>query len=185
MRHLFLLAGLFLFCITTSAQTPLTKANYQLAARFSPKKLDRMVFSTSVDPHWLKNSDRFWYTYETTNGRKWYIVDPSKGGKRLLFDNEKMAAQLSAIVKDPMDAQHLTIDSLRFVRDENWIQFEVRSTEDSVVKDSAVRRGTPPKTVKKRYYFEYNINTGQLVQLSELKRPRRTPRWASISPDGQ
>jgi len=30
------------------------KANYDLAARFSPKKLDKMIFSLSVDPHWLK-----------------------------------------------------------------------------------------------------------------------------------
>ncbi|MEC3879841.1 hypothetical protein [Parapedobacter sp. 10938] len=37
-------------------------ANYPLAARFSPEKLKRLVFSTSVNPQWLKNSNRFWYT---------------------------------------------------------------------------------------------------------------------------
>jgi len=103
----------------------------------------------------------------------------------VLFDNAKLASQLTAIVKDPMDAQHLTIDSLRFIRDENWIQFEVKSTEDSVIKDTTAKKGAPPKTEKKRYFFEYNIATGQLVHLSELKRPRRTPRWASVSPDQQ
>ena len=55
-------------------QTPAVKANYQLAARFSSKKLEKMIFSTTVDPHWLKKSNRFWYTYETTEGKKWYIV---------------------------------------------------------------------------------------------------------------
>ena len=184
MRKLILLMGLFVACLTGTAQTP-TKANYQLASRFSPRKLDRMVFSTNVDPHWLKQSDRFWYSYETPNGRNWYIVDPARGEKKLLFDNAKLAAQLSAIVKDPMDAQHLKIDSMRFIRDENWIQFEVVSTEDVIVKDSPAKKGSPPKTEKKRYYFEYNINTGQLVTLSELKKPKRNPRWASVSPDGQ
>ena len=29
-------------------QTPVTKANYELAERFSPKKLNRMVFSQSA-----------------------------------------------------------------------------------------------------------------------------------------
>jgi dipeptidyl aminopeptidase/acylaminoacyl peptidase len=186
MRKLILSLGMFVFLASAGAQqTPVTKANYQLASRFSPRKLDKMLFSTSVDPHWLKNSARFWYTYETTSGKNWYIVDPAKAEKRLLFDNAKLAAQLTAIVRDPMDAQHLNIDSLRFVRDENWIQFEVRSTEDSVIRDSMAKKGTPPKTEKKRYFFEYNINTGQLVQLPVLKRPRRTPRWASVSPDGQ
>jgi len=166
------------------AQQPVTKANYAAAARYSPKKISKMVFSTSVDPHWLKKSNRFWYTYETTNGKSWYIVDPSKGEKRPLFDNAKMASQLSAIVKDPMDAQHLTFDSMRFVRNENWIQFEVKSTEDSIIRDTAARKGTP-KTEKKRFFFEYNINTGELVQLSDFKKPKRNPRWASVSPDGK
>src|SRR3954471_12088519 len=185
MRKLLLSLGSFMLALSICAQTPVIKANYAGAARFSPKKLDKMVFSTSVDPHWLKKSDRFWYTYETTNGKMWWIVDPAKGEKKVLFDNAKLASQLTAIVKDPMDAQHLTIDSMRFVRDENWIQFEVKSTEDSVIKDTTAKKGAPPKTEKKRYFFEYNINTGQLVHLSELKRPKRTPRWASVSPDQQ
>jgi hypothetical protein len=173
------------FLITALAQQAPVKANYQLASKFSSAKLDKMVFSTAVDPHWLKSSARFWYSYETPNGKNWYIVDPAKAEKRLLFDNAKMAAQLTLIIKDPMDAQHLNIDSIRFVRDENWIQFQVTSTQDSVVKDTAAKKGTPPKTVKKKYYFEYNINNGQLIQLSDFKRPMRTPRWASLSPDQQ
>lgn len=184
MRKLILSLGTVLILLSASAQTPAAKANYQLAARFSPKKMEKMVFSTSVDPHWLKQSNRFWYTYETPNGKNWYLVDPAKADKRLLFDNAKLAAQLTSIVKDPMDAKHLEIDSLRFVKDENWIQFQVKSTEDSVIKDTAAKKGAP-KTEKKKYYFEYNINTGQLVQLPDFKRPKRNPRWASISPDGQ
>lgn len=175
------------FFITTSfgQPSPTEPANYQLAARFSPKKLDKLVHSTSVDPHWLKKSDRFWYTYETTNGKNWYIVDPVKAEKKLMFDNAKLAAQLTRIVKDPMDAQHLNIDSLRFVRDENWIQFEVKSTQDVEKKDTAAKKGTPPVKEKKTFYFEYNINTGELVQLMDFKKPKRNPRWASVSPDGQ
>lgn len=185
MRSIFLLLWAICFFISGYTQVPATKANYPLASRFSPKKLEKMIFSTAVDPHWLKKSNRFWYMYETTNGKNWYIIDPAKAEKRLLFDNVKMAALLTALVKDPMDAQHLNIDSLRFVRDENWIQFEVKSSEDSVVKDTVVKKGTSPKTVKKKYYFEYNIISGQLVQLSDFKRPKRTPVWASLSPDGQ
>jgi hypothetical protein len=36
---------------TTSFAQP--KANYQMAAKFSSKKLDKMLFSLNVDPHWL------------------------------------------------------------------------------------------------------------------------------------
>ena len=71
-----------------------------------------MIFSLSVDPHWLKKSDRFWYMYETTEGKKWYIVDPAKGEKKVLFDNADLAAKITRIVKDPFDAQHLGLDSM-------------------------------------------------------------------------
>ena len=88
MRKILLLFILVAFTYSLNAQQNLqTKANYQLAARFSPKKLEKMIFSTNVDAHWLKKSNRFWYMYETTEGKKWYIVDPVKAEKKLLFVN--------------------------------------------------------------------------------------------------
>ncbi len=185
---------LLLVCVNAHAQqVPVTKANYPLAARFSPKKLDKMVFSTTVDAHWLKKSDRFWYMYETTEGKKWYIVDPAKAEKKLLFDNAKLAALITKIVKDPFDAQHLGLDSMRFIKDENSIQFEVKSSIEIDKKDSAVatgggRRGggaaaAPPAKEKKVFYFEYNLITGELTELVGFKKPKRKPQWASISPD--
>ena len=115
-----------------------------------------MVFSTSVDPHWLKKSNRFWYSYQTTEGRNWNIVDPVKAEKKLLFDKDKMAALLTGIIKDPMDGQHLEIDSLQFLDDENRIRFQVKSSIEIIIKDTAAKKGTPPKKGKKTFYFEYN-----------------------------
>jgi dipeptidyl-peptidase-4 len=174
----------------SAQQTAAIKANYQLAARFSSKKLEKMIFSTTVDPHWLKKSDRFWYMYETTEGKKWYIVDPAKAERQLMFDNDKMAAAISRIVKDPFDAKHLGLDSLKFIRDENWIQFEVKSTQDVDTKDSAAKKdagtaktGAHKEKEKKVYYFEYNLTDGTLTELKDYNKPKHKPNWASISPD--
>jgi dipeptidyl-peptidase 4 len=184
--------GLFLLMtFVGQAQTqtnPATIANYQAAAHFSPKKLEKMIFSTAVEPHWLKKSIRFWYTYETTEGKKWYIVDPAKGEKKPLFDNDRLAAAITLIVKDPFEAKHLGLDSLHFVRDENWIQFEVKSTRDSVKKDSTASTVTSTAAAagagkKKIYYFEYNLNDGTLNELTGFKKPKHKPNWANISPD--
>ena len=169
------------FSVHLSAQQ---KANYQLAARFSPKKLEKLIFSTNIDPHWLKKSDRFWYMYETTDGKKWYIVDVIKQEKKLLFDNEKLAMQISKIVKDPFDAQHLGIDSMRFVGDETKIQFEVKSTQEIEKKDTTTKKDTKVIKDKKTFYLEYNLSTGELTELIDFKKPKRKPNWASISPDG-
>lgn len=193
MRKSLLIISLFI-AITAIAQQ---KANYQLAARFSPKKLDKMIFSLNVDPHWLKKSNRFWYMYETTEGKKWYIVDAAKGEKKLLFDNEQLAMKITSIVKDPFDAQHLGLDSMRFIKDENWIQFEVKSTQDVEKKDTTTTTATSTRRDrgdrgataaaakdKKTFYFEYNLITGELIELTDFKKPKRKPSWANISPDG-
>jgi len=163
---------------TYSQSTPATHANFQAAARFSPKKLEKMIFTTQVDAHWLKKSTRFWYMYETTEGKKWYIVDPLKGEKKTLFDNDRLAAAISRIVKDPFEAKHLGLDSMRFIKDENWIQFEVKSSENLQKQNS-----TKDSAAKKIYYFEYNLLDGTLNELTGYKKPKHKPNWANISPD--
>lgn len=184
MRLICFLLILILSNTAHAQQTPVTRANYALAARFSPKKLEKMIFSLNVDPHWLKKSDRFWYMYETTEGKKWYIADAQKGEKKLLFNQAELAAKLTRITDDPMDAQHLNIDSLRFVKDENWVQFEVKSTKEMEKKDSTAKKGAAPVKEKKVFYFEYNILSGELIELTDFKKPKRKPSWANISPDG-
>ncbi|MCJ7579533.1 MAG: S9 family peptidase [Candidatus Aminicenantes bacterium] len=109
---------------------PVKKANYKLAERFSPTKLDKMSFSTSVSPHWLKLSERFWYVFETSEGKTFFIVDPTRKTKKSIFDNVKMAALLSNMTKDPYDAKHLPIDTIKFVDDEKAIYFKVNKNED-------------------------------------------------------
>ena len=84
-----------------------TKANYRLAERFSPTKIKKMVFSTSVRPNWLETGDKFWYSYKTSEGKFYYFVDLEKKTKRYLFDNHEMARMLTLITKDPYDYKHL------------------------------------------------------------------------------
>jgi len=176
-----LLINLFLFSAAQSDKE--VKANYLLASKFSPTKLDKMVFSTSVDPHWLKRSNRFWYSYQTTEGRNWYIVDPVKPEKKFLFDKDKLAALLTSIIKDPIDGQHLELDSLQFIGDETMIRFQVKSSIDVIIKDTTAKKEAPPKKEKKVFYFEYNLNTGAITNLTEFKRPLRKALWASVAPD--
>lgn len=180
-----LLVGIFILSVAHAQNNTVNKANYALAARFSPKKLEKLIFSTNVDAHWLKKSNRFWYMYETSAGKKWYIVDPLKAEKKLLFDNADLASKISAIVKDPFDAQHLGLDSMRFIKDENTIRFEVKSTQEIEKKDTTQRRGNgaPPVKEKKTFYFEYNLLTTELTELTDFKKTKRKPQWASISPD--
>ena len=61
------------------AETPAApKPNYDLAANWTAQKVGRLVFDTTVTPRWLESGDRFWYPYQTREGRRFYLVDPVK-----------------------------------------------------------------------------------------------------------
>lgn len=180
-----------IFCIAgmaLSAQnTPVTKANYDLAARFSTEKINKMVFSTSVSPHWLKNSNRFWYEYSTPEGKKFYIVDAATGAKKELFDAVKMAEDIMLVVKDPFDAQHLPIQDMKFIENETKLRFGIKSTLDEDKKDE--KKSNEPADAKKAkekkiFWFEYDLQSQKLTELKDYDPEKRHPRWANISPDG-
>ena len=116
-----------------SADNSAAKANYELAARFTPKKVGKMVFDTSVSPRWLETGDRFWYSYETSLGKKFFIVDPARRTKTPIFDNARMAALLTKITLIPYDAQHLPIKTLKFVKKDTVIQFELEVPKDDQI----------------------------------------------------
>ena len=104
-------------------QTPVTTANYELAERFSPKKVAKMVFSTKVQPNYFKNSNKFWYSYTTSEGIQYYIVDPAAGTKSKIWDMAELASQVTEITKDPFDAQHLPIKNIELVDAYCFIRF--------------------------------------------------------------
>src|SRR5262245_30830533 len=114
----------------------LAKPNYDLASRWTSAKVSKMVFSTAVTPHWLEFSDRFWYSYETPSGMKWWIVDPVRKTKAPLWDNAKLAAQLTRSLRTPYDAQHLPIENLKFIKNDALIQFSVDLPKESKVESA-------------------------------------------------
>ncbi len=174
----FITALALMLCANAFAQAP----DYEAAARFSQKAIARMVFSTTVTPNWFRDSDKFWYSYKTPAGTKYYIVDPATGTKTEAIDMEKLAMEVTSIVRDPFDAQHLPLTGLE-LKDDKVFRFNVTSTRD--VPDTTALKKDPKskKTVKKVYHFEYDIAS---KKLSEYKpEEREYPSWASVSPDGQ
>ncbi|WP_270087518.1 S9 family peptidase [Sphingobacterium sp. SYP-B4668] len=161
------------------------KANYQLASKFSPKKLQNMIFSTSVVPNWINYSERFWYEYSTSSGKKWYLVNPQTKSKQLLFENADMASQITKIVKNPFDAEHLEIVGLKFTDDEKRIRFEVNSTRDTVKSKAEIKKlKNKTDTIKKKvFYLEYDLASKKLLEIPDSLKEKPKPSWASFSPD--
>ncbi len=158
----------------------------ELAQRFSGGKLWNMLFSTTVDPHWFQSGEKFWYSYKTSDGTKWYIVDPVRRSKTLLFDNDKMASELTTIVKDPMNAAALPIANLEVQPDGYTFTFDVKSSQDAKPKkDADGKEKKPENGEKETFYFSYDSRNGKLTHLEGKEKETKELHWASVSPDGK
>ena len=107
--------------------------NYELASRWMAAKVGKLVFDTNVSPRWSEQGDRFWYTFDTAQGRKFVLVDPLKKTKAPLWDNARMAAMLTGITRIPYDSQHLPITAatMKWVKQDAAIRFELEVPKDA------------------------------------------------------
>lgn len=165
---------------TVSAGAQERLPEYLQAEKFTGEKLKTMLFSTAVDPHWFQQGNRFWYMYKTSEGVFWYVVDPAAARKEQLFDRDELASQLSEIVQDPFDAQHLPLLNLKAKEDGHTFTFEIRSTRDAKPekKSEKVKPGE-----KEMFYFSYDFNTRKLTHLKDAEKEPKRLDWASVSPD--
>ena len=193
MKKLSLLLLLTLFVTALHAQGDETAAKrnrYALAERFTAGKLGNMLFSTTVDPHWFKSGEKFWYSYKTSQGTRWYVVDPDKRQRKPLFDHARLAAQLTEIVKDPFIAEQLPIRNLEVDEDGRAFTFEVVSSQDAKPKELSREdslAGKKPRKAegKEVFYFSYDYEKGELTHLKDKEKETKQLGWASVSPDGK
>lgn len=155
---------------------------YVQAERFTKEKLNTMLFSTTVDPHWFQNGNCFWYEYKTSNGNAWYVVNPSAKSKHPLFNLDEIASQLTEIVKDPFTSQQLPIQKLEAQADGRTFTFQITSSQDAK-KDSTDKKDD--KNKKEIFFFSYDYPTRKLTWLEDKKKETEYPDWASFSPDGK
>ena len=137
----------------SAGDRPLPKPNYDLASRWMAAKVGKLVFDTSVAPRWADTSDRFWYAFETAQGRKFMLVDPLKRTKAPLWDNAKMAAMLTSITRIPYDSQHLPITpaTMKWVKNDTVIRFELEVPKDAeIVGETKKTEDRSQKTEEKK-----------------------------------
>ncbi|MDO4214926.1 MAG: DPP IV N-terminal domain-containing protein [Bacteroidales bacterium] len=173
-KTLFLALLLSVCGLAAKAQERLPE--YLQAEKFTQSKLDNMLFSTKVSPNWMQKGSKFWYSYKTTKGTQWYVVDAATRSQKELFDLDELAAQLTEIVKDPFDAQHLSIRNLKAKEDARTFTFEVQSTKDKP-KEKGKKGG------KEVFYFSYDSQTRQLTHIKDHEDEPKRLSWGSVSPD--
>jgi len=140
---------------------PVNHANWKLTNRFTNEYIQQYVYSTSVTPHWINDTDVFWYSWKDSNGTKFYRVDPRTRSKRPLFDAAKMASELSELVHRPYDTTNLPITTVTFSKDGKTFRFVVEQVR-----------------------YEYDLATGKIKSLGKVG-PNDPPEDDSAPPNRQ
>lgn len=149
-----------LFLIFSSVPAFAQKANYKLAEQFTTRMMQKMTGSTSVLPHWIKDQDRFWYSYKTGQGKNWYFVNAMRGDKRPLFDQQAMASKLAEIFHKPFDSKDLPLKDFKYNVKDGLFTFHVDSIN-----------------------FKYHLDGNRLVKGDSVSKHQGEPKWATYSPD--
>src|SRR5215471_2914969 len=113
---------------TAVAQDKAPKANWELAEKFSATNLRSRVYTSAVNPRWLGQSDSLCYNWKDHTGSTFFLVVPTSKGKRPLFDQVKLAAQLSDLSHRAHDPQNLPFQSLTFSKDRKTFTFNSDSS---------------------------------------------------------
>ncbi|HEY4063082.1 MAG TPA: DPP IV N-terminal domain-containing protein [Puia sp.] len=145
-KFLSTIAALSIATIAVNAQQGkiLTDKDYQHAESFMNYNTESFVDNHfSGRPTWL-SGDRFWYRILTAQGSEYILVDPVKGTRKAAFDQQKLAASLSAATGKTYTAAMLPFQSFSYTPDDKAILVRVDGKQYKV--DLASYQATPDAT---------------------------------------
>ena len=178
---------LFVAAATIAVATPAiasnpeaVKPNYELAERFSPTKMKRLVPQTAVRPNWFENSSKFWYSWSNVDGTTYYIVDPASGKRTELWNMGELAEKVTLATNYPFDWQHLPIRAMQ-LKEDKYVLFDIAPADVMVENNDYAPKDDEGK--KLVFHFKWDIAAKSLELIEE--RDVRYPEWANVSPDGR
>jgi len=136
------------------------KANFKAAEKFKSTNISKMLKSTRVNPQWFKDSDKFWYTYTTTEGKKFYVVDPAKRSKEEMFDPKDFAAQMSELTSKPWNHRDLNLRGVKLEDDNKTVKFMVDSID-----------------------YHFDMMTKRITKGDSTEKAKKRTSWVTYSPD--
>ena len=94
-RPLLTTAAVLLLLSLLSSRGQGTKADYERSANLNQRFANK-VLKQRVTPHWLADTNRFWYRNDLADGKREFIlVNASQATRSLAFDHAKLAAALT------------------------------------------------------------------------------------------
>ncbi len=102
------------------------EARYRRAQYLDQLKYTRKLRNTTLFPHWVGDSNVFWYVRELPDEKLEYrIVDAKSQSNQVAFDHEKLARSLAhAVGKKVVDRQELPLQSVEITLTPRTVSFE-------------------------------------------------------------
>ncbi len=131
-------------CFATCLHAQVTAADYERAAHLWDK-YKGLALNIAEEPHWIEDSDSFWYRKTVEGGHAFVVVDANALVKRPAFDHEKLAAALSSASGGKYTAVTLPFSDFEFVDKQGAIRFRIerQAWRCDVVKYVCEKAGTP------------------------------------------
>ena len=100
-----------------------THADFARVERHLPWVMAKHVYNAQVLPHWIGDSDRFWYRRDAKTGSTFLIVDAATGTAVPAFDHDRLALVLGEATGRKLTAGDLGFSGLAFTADQQAIDF--------------------------------------------------------------
>jgi len=110
--------------VTTGGGATVTAADYARAEQFLGYNTGPHVLHADVHPTWV-TKDRFWYRTTTGHGLEFILADPATRTRVPAFDQNRLAAGLSAAGTPTKDPYHLPFTTFDFADDGAAITFTI------------------------------------------------------------
>lgn len=151
---------ILLYCLSFPVYAQQYKANWEQVEKFG-KIVDDFKNDLTIYPHFINDTDCFWYKIRTGEGLAFYLVDPVKKVHKELFDMPELLAQMGLLTNKAYTSISLEYIGLKFSKDGKKVSFSHDGN-----------------------YFEYNLQTGKLITTSKPEKSKE-PVYSEhvISPD--
>ncbi|UCC40406.1 MAG: DPP IV N-terminal domain-containing protein [Candidatus Aminicenantes bacterium] len=112
------------------AEIPQIKAeDYVRAEQWMIPNVISKVKNLFVTPHWIGESDDFWYRRQTKDGAEFVVIDAATGGGRPAFDHKAVAEALSKAMDSEVDAKKLPFQRFEYNADRSAITFTLKDVK--------------------------------------------------------
>jgi dipeptidyl-peptidase-4 len=112
--------------------------------KMTPRALLPKIKNGFVSPHWIGQTDDFWYRRQAGGGSVFLVVEAATGHSHPAFDHKEIAEAVAKATGAPAAAENLPFDSFELSPDRSSIHIIVKDKQyDCQVKPASCSGGAP------------------------------------------